>query len=175
MKSTLLAAGMALALVFAVAADPDGYPGVNTYRLIWKDTECMRILFNNGAWFKDCAFDDPLDFDVLWQDTPVGDYITIKNIQTGQCMAQGRPMTMETCNQTDSRHLWRYLHKDEYPANNWKIVSKISDDQNNGHYSCFVRDKTATFEGHAINLECNGSEETQFFTKVPAPATLPRY
>ncbi|KAI9597137.1 hypothetical protein BDF19DRAFT_435974 [Syncephalis fuscata] len=175
MKSTLFAAGMALTLAFAVTADPEGYPGVNTYRLTWKDTECMRILNGNDPWFRGCEFDDPLDFDVLWQDVPVGGYVMIKNAQTGQCIVEGRPMKMENCNQDDSKHLWRYLHKDEYPADALKAISKASDDNNNGRYTCFVRDKTVIFEGHAINLECNGSEETQFFKKVPAPATLPRY
>ncbi|KAI8056221.1 hypothetical protein BDF22DRAFT_674438 [Syncephalis plumigaleata] len=56
-----------------------------------------------------------------------------------------------------------------------KAISKASDDKKNGEYNCFVHDETAFFKGHAVNMQCNASERTQFFKKVPAPATLPRY
>ncbi|KAI8056220.1 hypothetical protein BDF22DRAFT_330725 [Syncephalis plumigaleata] len=173
----LIAAAIAsviLAMSLGVAADPEGYPGAGSYRLTFQDTKCLRLINGNDPWFRDCSWDDPLNFDVLWKDEQVGDYIMIRSVQTDKCLAQERPLYLKDCNKDDVNVLWRYYHGDQYKQDEIKAITKVSDDKNNGEYDCLVHDKTAFFDGHAIRLPCNANEQTQFFKKAPAPG-LPRY
>ncbi|RKP25984.1 hypothetical protein SYNPS1DRAFT_28301 [Syncephalis pseudoplumigaleata] len=175
MKSALLIAGVALTMALAASADPEGYPGAGAYRLVFEGDKCLRLDNRDDPWYRPCVFDDPLDFDALWRDEQVGDYVFIRNVRSNQCITQDVPMKMKDCNKDDGTHLWRYLHKDDYPADEVKVISKASDDTDDGSFECFVSDRNFGYENHAVVRTCNGGERSQFFKKAPAPATLPRY
>src|SRR5690349_744960 len=99
MKLTLtLATVVAISSTLVAADGPTGnlagYPGIESFRLVFEGNKCMRVQDGAGddPWFKDCYFDDPLDFDAFWRAVKVGpEYSQIQNSVSGKCLYRGRP------------------------------------------------------------------------------------
>jgi hypothetical protein len=173
LTSITLIATLTTSTVFTATAEPTGYPGKDAFR-IDHDGKCMRLRSGNDPWFDNCNYDDPLDFAGMWLAVPVGNYYNIKNVESGKCMYEGRPVTLKDCSGSDGSNLWRFFHGDDYPSDKQKIISKSSDDKNNGKFTCISYDKTFLYEGHTVTFPCNKKNKNQFFNKNPV-AGLPRY
>ncbi|KAI8056222.1 hypothetical protein BDF22DRAFT_674440 [Syncephalis plumigaleata] len=177
MRSYLTAIAFVASLIISTlstaTADPTGYPGQDAFR-IDHGGKCMKLRKGNDPWFETCNYEDSLDFAAMWTAVQVGEYFNIKSVESGKCLYEGRPATMKDCSDSDGNNLWRFFHGDDYDADEQKIITKSSDDRNNGGYTCISYDKTVFFEGHTVTFACNRNDRNQFFKKNPV-AALPRY
>ncbi|RKP25983.1 hypothetical protein SYNPS1DRAFT_28300 [Syncephalis pseudoplumigaleata] len=159
-------------MAFVVTAELAGYPGKDAFRIAYGD-KCVRLVRDRDPWFHDCTHDNPLDFASMWHTVPVGDYFNIKNVETGMCLYEGRPATVQNCSDSSGNNLWRFFHGGDYPTDEWKIITKSSDDQKNGAFTCVSYDRTFLFVGHTVTFTCNRDNNNQFFKRIPV-AGLPR-
>ncbi|KAI9598177.1 hypothetical protein BDF19DRAFT_433759 [Syncephalis fuscata] len=177
-KATVAVAALSALVAVANASPPSKYIGDNTFRIVNADNGyCLNTRGNGDPWFDNCDYNDPLAFERLWSLEKVGGYYLIRNVISKRCIQEGdKAVRMPECNANNPKQLWRFHHDNnnkKYRAGEYKVISKQSDLNNNGRWTCLESDSHISYKTHTINMKCDVNNRRQFFLQARNPG-LPR-
>ncbi|KAI9595559.1 hypothetical protein BDF19DRAFT_475981 [Syncephalis fuscata] len=99
------------------------------------DNRCL-VDSRGNAWFGSCANTFVEGTAMKWILQRRGGYYLFVNAASKKCIKQAsEAVDLTDCN-AEPKQLWRIYTEPGYPAHRFKIVSKFSDDKNNGKWDC---------------------------------------
>ncbi|KAI9592978.1 hypothetical protein BDF19DRAFT_415852 [Syncephalis fuscata] len=157
-----------LAVIGTLLATANKSDAVNRQDLDGKTVQVTfegRCLFDSrgDVWFGLCD-DTYADAKTRkWKLQKRGGYYLFVNTASNRCIKQAsKAVDLADCN-AEPRQLWRIYTEPGYPADKFKIISKYSDDKNNGKWDCIESDGKFPWRGHTITNQCSKNNDYQYF------------